>query len=178
MLRLASRRAAARSISPLSALALVALTSLAGCTPWKLAEPARAPLDPMGAPPPGLAQVCVVRSSVVAWALTFPVRDNGVVVGATRGPGHFCYLSDPGWHQLKIEADEVEVAYLYAAPGGRYYLLQEVENIFGYVKCRAVWVDESIAREEIEWTPYTTLVGVPGEERLPGAVPRAPARAP
>jgi hypothetical protein len=174
MSRLAARRAAARFTSPLSALALVALTPLAGCTPWKLAEPARAPLDPMGAPPPGLAQVCVARSSAVASAVTFPVRDNGVVVGATRGPGHFCYLSDPGRHVIHIEADEVETASLDAAPGGRYYLLQEVENILGYVRCSAVWVDESVAREAIASTSYTVLVGVPGEERLPGPVPRAP----
>ena len=75
----------------------------------------------------------MARTSAIAGAVTFPVRDNGVVVGATRGPGHFCYLSDPGRHEIHIEADEVETASLDAAPGVRYYLLQEVENILGYV---------------------------------------------
>lgn len=153
---------------------LAALAGAAGCTSWKLADPER-PLDPLAAAPPDRARICVLRTSFMAGAVTFPVRDNGVLVGATRGPSHFCYLAAPGRHVLTIEGDAVERAEIVAEPGGRYYLKQEVDNAFGYVTCRAIWVTESVARELVEDSRYQVLVGVPGSERLPGEVPFAPA---
>jgi hypothetical protein len=111
----------------------------------------------------------------MAQAVTFPVHDGSMLVGATRGPGHFCYFAEPGRHAIAIEADEVEHAEVIAEPGGRYYLKQEVDNLFGYVKCRAIWVTEPIARELLDGSSSRVLVGVPGSERLPGEVPFAPA---
>lgn len=155
-----------------SALAALALAS--GCTSYELAAPAT-PTAPFAAPPPDRAQICVVRSSILAQAVTFPVRDGAMLVGATRGPGHFCYFAEPGRHTIAIEADEVERAVLIAEPGGRYYLKQEVDNLFGYVKCRAIWVTEPVAHELFDGSSPSVLVGVPSSERLPGEVPFAPA---
>jgi hypothetical protein len=149
---------------------------IAGCTSWKLAEPqtaAAAPFEPL---PPGVARVCVVRTSILALAVPFPTHDNGVLVGATRGQSFFCYLAQPGDHDIAIEADETEHARLEAQPGAAYFLKEEVDNIFGYVKCRAVWVRAEDARDLLASADHRVLVGVPGSEKLPGERPYAPAR--
>lgn len=107
-------------------------------------------------------------------AVTFPTHDNGVLVGATRGPTNFCYLAEPGEHDIAIEADDVEHAKITVEAGKTYYLKQEVENILGYVKCSAVWVNEETAKELFRESSHEVLVGVPGSERLPAATPYAP----
>lgn len=153
---------------------ILASLAAAGCTNWKFSEPEH-PQGPFDAFPPDRAQICVFRQSFLAQAVTFPVHDNGVLVGATRGRSHFCYLAAPGRHVLAIKADKVARAEIIAEPGGRYYLEQEVDNIFGHVTCRPVWVAKSVAAELVEASTYRVLVGVPGNERLPGEVPFAPA---
>jgi hypothetical protein len=147
-----------------------------GCTSWKLAPPATAAVHPSSAPPASAAKICVVRTSVLAQAVTFPTHDNGVLVGATRGPTHFCYLAEPGEHEIAIEADELEKAKLTAEAGKSYFLKQEVDYILGYVKCRGVWLAESEAKDLFENSAYEVLVGVPGSESLPPNPPYAPAR--
>jgi hypothetical protein len=156
-------------------IAFASLALLAGCTSWKLAEPSTPPLT-LAAPPAGRAQICVLRTSLLAAAVTFPVRDNGALVGATRGRGSFCYTAAPGRHAIDVEADDTEHAELVAEAGGRYYLAQEVDNVLGWVRCRAVWLAEPVAREKLASLPYRVLVGVPGQERLPGEAPFAAAR--
>lgn len=156
--------------------AVASLVLVTGCASYKLAEPA-APIDAFATPPPDRAQVCVLRDSWLAQAVAFPVHDDGVLVGATRGAGYFCYLAAPGRHVLTIESDKVEKAELTAEAGGRYYLVHEVDNIFGYVRTRSVWLAERAARERMEDLPCQVLVGVPGSERLPAEVPFAPASA-
>ncbi len=161
---------------PLLVSALGLLTVHSGCTSWKLSQPAAAPIAPLGAAPHHTAKVCVVRTSVLGQAVTFPTRDNSVLVGATRGRGHFCWFAEPGEHDIDIEADEVEHAHVTAVAGRAYYLKQEVDNVFGYVKCRAVWLDAGDAKELFDDTPYETLSGVPGSEKLPELTPNVPAR--
>ncbi len=148
--------------------------ALTDCTSWKLVEPAAA-LAPFAPPPPDLAQICIVRTALLGQAVTFPVHDGGVLVGATRGRSHFCYLAAPGHHVITIEADEIERAEVDVQPGSRRYLKQEVDNIFGHVRCRAVWITEAVARELVLASTYRVLVGVPGTERLPDEPPVAPA---
>jgi hypothetical protein len=164
-----------RSTSWMATSLALAIAMLPACTSWKL-EQIVAPLPPMAPAPANAAKICVVRTSVLAAAVTFPTRDDGVLVGATRGPGHFCYLAEPGEHDITIVADEPEHATLLAEPGHSYYLKQEVDNIFGYVKCRAVWVADSAARDAFDSTYYEALVGVPGGEALPDSPPFAPSR--
>jgi hypothetical protein len=149
---------------------------VAGCTSWKLAPPTTPQVAPFGPPAPTVAKVCVVRTSVLAQLVTFPTHDDGVLVGATRGPSFFCYLAEPGEHEIAIEADEQEDATLTAAAGRTYYLHEEVDNILGYVKCRSVWVTEDVARTLVPDVDYEVLVGVPGTEKLPGDPPFAPAK--
>ena len=157
-------------------LVAVASLALASCVSWKLGSPTAAAVKPRSAPPPGSAKICVVRTSVLAAAVTFPTRDNGQLVGATRGPSHFCYLAEPGEHAIAIEADAVETAKLTAEAGKSYVLKQEVDNILGSVKCRGVWMEERAADELFDESPYQVLVGVPGSERLPSSPNYVPAK--
>jgi hypothetical protein len=161
-----------------AALALSLAASTVACTSYKLAAPHHESPRAETLAPAQLAKVCVVRTSAMAMAVTFPTRDNGVLVGATRGPTYFCYHAEPGDHRITIEADELENAVLHAEAGHTYVLSQEVDNVFGYVKCRAVWVDAQEATPLFAQSEHAVLVGVPGSERLPGHTPVAPARAP
>ena len=120
----------------------------------------------------------MIRTAHIALAVIFPVRDNGVLVGATRGPTYFCYLAEPGDHSLVIESDTVEGAVLTAEPNGHYFLHQEVDNIFGWVRSRSAWVSEGVARDLLRESNYEVLARVPGSERLPMAPVRARARSP
>ncbi len=117
----------------------------------------------------------MLRTSVLALAVTFPTHDNGTLVGATRGRGYFCYFAEPGAHAIRIDADEAEVATLQAQAGKAYFLHEEVDNYFGYVKCRAVWLRADAARAMLQGIDDFELVGVPGDERLPetGSVVKA-----
>jgi hypothetical protein len=155
---------------------LVALLA-SGCSSWKLSSVEKPPVAPNVAERGGgLARVCVIRDSHLAQAVTFPVYDNGKLVGATRGPSYFCYLAEPGDHEIKIEADQADIAKLSAAPGRAYYLSQEVDNLFGFVKARAVWLERDAALEALGALEYQVLIGVPGDQELPGGAPCAPAR--
>lgn len=165
-----------RAIRAAASCALAALALLgSACTSYKLAEP-KQPIDPKLGGPGGLATICVVRTSVLAMAVAMPTRDNGMLVGATRGPTHFCYYAEPGEHEITIEGDSTETAHLTAAPEGRYFLKIEVDNIAGWVRGRGVWITEDVAQEAFESSTYEVLVGVPGEEKLPGEAPIAPAK--
>ena len=160
----------------LVAVVAAAPAVIAGCTSWKLSDPQPASVMPTGPVPPGLARVCVVRTAILALAVPFPTHDNGVLVGATRGQSFFCYLAQPGAHDIAIEADETEHASLDAQAGRAYVLKEEVDNIFGWVKCRAVWVRPDDAPDLLASAEHLVLVGVPGSEKLPGDRPYAPAR--
>ncbi len=157
---------------------LTACLLLAGCTSWKLSGPSATALQPGSPTPAGTAKVCVFRTALVAIAMTFPTRDNGTLVGATSGPTYFCYLAEPGEHEVVVEADNVETARLLAEPGKSYFLKQEVDFIFGYVKCRSVWVAETEAQSLIRGSYPGVLVGVPGSETLPPDPPYARAKHP
>jgi hypothetical protein len=154
------------------------LVFLAACSQYKLREPSIPPLDALGAPPVNAARVCVVRTSVIAGAVTFPTRDNGHLVGATRGPGHFCWLAEPGDHEITIETDHIDTATLRAEAGKAYWLKQGVSNMMGIVTCEPQWIDYAEAQKALEGTPYEVLSGVPGEDKLPEQPPFVKARAP
>lgn len=109
-------------------------------------------------------------------AVTFPTRDNGHLVGATRGPGHFCWLAEPGDHEIVIETDQTDEATLRAEAGRSYYLEVEVSNTFGVVTAKPLWIDAERAAHAIAGTPYEVLEGVPGDQKLPDQPPFVRAR--
>lgn len=160
-----------RRLFPLVSAALLAT----GCAGYKLSQPAKVAYHRGTPPPSDAAKVCVLRTTVLANAVTFPVRDNGTLVGATRGPTHFCYEAEPGDHVLEIDGDALVKTSLRAEAGRAYYLHQQVDFFVGVVKCRPVWVDEAAAQELFDDSIYRVLTSVPDGQTVPPNPPHAPA---
>ncbi len=162
---------------------LVAASCLlfAGCSSYSLAAPKAPPIDAFRSARTDVATVCVIRPSHWALAVTFVVHDDDQLVGATRGESYFCYFAQPGEHRIVSSTgdptDRDGHATLTAVAGSRYWLHQDYDNVFGSITDKLQWVDEARARELLGdgACEYKLIDGVPGEERLPGAAPIAPA---
>lgn len=146
-----------------------------GCSSYGFTEPKAPPIAAFGQPPPGFAQVCVLRPHLSAAAVTFVVRDNGRLVGATRGASYFCYYAQPGRHRVTSEADDVQEANVVALAGARYFLHQRVRNTLGWVSSPMEWVGEPEAQTMIGKCDYRVLTEVPEGTELPPANPTAAA---
>lgn len=165
---------------PLTATTLLGLACLSalGCTSYQLATLESPPAHALTAPPHGLGQICVLRPHNVASLAPAVVRDNGRLVGMTRGPTYFCYYAEPGRHVIastygddvdsKLGTDQVEETQAVIAPGGRYYLHHDVSNP---LVLSVQWVAEPEARTMIEECDYAELTEVPDNEALPGPGP-------
>jgi hypothetical protein len=157
-------------------LALLAVLA-AGCSGYALRKPIVLPLEPFGGVASDLAQICVMRPHWVAWAVTAVVRDNGELVGATRGDTYFCYMVEPGRHSIvSATEDGSDEAMLEAHAGVRYYLHQRIENYIAVVRTRLSWVDETEARRLVAKCGYREIAGVPGKESIPNGAPVASLR--
>jgi hypothetical protein len=148
--------------------ALVAVLSSLACA---CARPAAEPT-----PPRGSAQVCVLRPDSFASDVTMEVRDNGRIVGATRGGTYFCYLAAPGEHQITSIDDDTGPTLLHAADGARYWIHQEVTTLGGDVHAHLDFVDEATAQAMLERIDTRVLVAVRGHEDREDAMPVAAAR--
>lgn len=149
---------------------LLVLGSLLACSPYSLGPP---PADPLAVTRPftsyldSMASVCIIRVARVAMAVTFTVRDNDVLVGATRGPSWFCYRAEPGRHRLRITSEDGEQRFdLGFEPRGRYYLEQRLTYNLGYVVPLGRWVDESAAAGLLAQSQHLVLLGAPATENI------------
>jgi hypothetical protein len=129
----------------------------------------------LGPVPSGSAQVCVVRPDRVAAHVSMPVRDNGRLVGATRGLTFFCYLARAGEHQITSVDDDTGPTLLRAIPGTRYWLHQEVTELAGAIHAHLDWVEEHDALDLLDACESRVHVAVPGHEDETSAQPIAPA---
>lgn len=125
--------------------------------------------------------VCVVRAGTNEdnSERTVPVWDNGVLVGATRGASHFCYLATPGPHVVVSELLLTARLDVDVMPEERRWIEQEVGmSSYRYAGRR---LQESVSLREISAadaqplftrTRRVELFEVPAGERLPagGAV--------
>lgn len=166
-----------RNRSPLFPVLAVGAAFATGCGGYRLSAPAKVAYHRATPPPADAAKVCVLRTTVLANAVTFAVRDNGTLVGATRGPTHFCYEAEPGDHLLEVDGDEVVKTSLRAEAGRSYYLHQKIDFFFGVVKCRPEWVEEAAAQPLFDDSIYRVLTAVPEGQTLPPEPPRAAAAA-
>ena len=148
---------------------LVASGACAAC-----ARPLLEPAEP--ALPKGAAQVCVLRPESVAADVTMEVRDNGRVVGATRGSSYFCYLAALGEHQITSIDDDTGPTLLRASDGARHWIHQEVATLGGDVHAHLDFLDEPSARAMLERIDTKVLVAVRGHEGATDAMPIAAAR--
>ncbi len=159
-----------------SALTVLSLVALSGCTSYELAP--REPSTPVSLAA-NQASVCVLRPHRVAALAPAVVRDNGQLVGMTRGPSHFCYLVQPGRHAIvSTYGDDIDrklglaqdvTASLDAAGGQTYFLHHDVS---GLITLAVRWVPSSAAPAMMADTDEVVLTSAPDDERLPepGAV--------
>jgi len=161
----------------LARLAFLALL-VGGCSGYSLVKPDPLPVDARAWPPAGWAQVCVLRPHWIAAAVTLTVHDDGVLMGATRGPSYFCYYAEPGPHQISSEeadAGALDVAHelrVTPAAGRRYFLHQRIHP-FGHI---LEWVDEELGEKLARRCGYRVLARAPAGEALPPQPPVAPAQ--
>lgn len=156
------------------AVALAAF-GFAGCSPPASPQAPHAAMADLGPVPAGAAQVCVVRPISTAAQVSMPVRDNGRLVGATRGATFFCYLVASGVHLITSTDDDTGPTFLQAVPGARYWLHQDVVELTGDVHAHLDWVDEATALEMLDACEARVRVAVPGHDDEPAAQPIVPA---
>jgi hypothetical protein len=114
-----------------------------------------------------VGRVCVARTSELARAVAFPTWDNGTLVGATKGPTHFCYLAGPGPHRLTMKADNDADASVVVEGGHDYVLLQEVDYVFGatgvHTRAAEAWEQRSGVCQDMAHLAIGALraVGIP-----------------
>jgi len=125
----------------------------------------------------GLAQICVMRPGTLARDVSMELRDNGRLVGATRGGTYVCWLAATGDHQLTSIDDDTGPTWLEARANGRYWLHQEVSELGGRLHAHLDWVEESAAAELIDECDERVRVAVPGHDDEPYSLSIAPAKA-
>ena len=157
---------------------LLPLILVVGCSSYGLVKPDPPPIDAHASPPPGMAQVCVLRPHWLASAVTYVVHDNGVLVGATRGPTYFCWLAAAGPHVITSECDDIlrdpiELRAL-LAPDVRYYI-HESPNPLGH---SFEWVPPEKGAEMVARCGYRRVVSAPSSEHVPPPTPIVNALAP
>ena len=118
-----------------------------------------------------------MRPEAMAAQVSIPVRDNGRLVGATRGTTYFCYLAATGQHQITSVDDDTGPTVLRAQDGARYWLHQDVSELAGQVHAHLDFVEEAAALEMLEACETRVRVSVPGHEDEPATQPIAPASA-
>lgn len=156
-------------------LLLAPLLCLA-CSSYSTAPPQSPVVDPVSPLPADVGRVCVVRTSHLAQAVAFPTYDNGTLVGATKGPTHFCYLVAPGAHEIAMKADNEAKVALTVEPGHDYVLEQKLQFVFGIVNVEPAWASADRAKALLADSDYEVLAEVPGREQLPDPNRIMPAR--
>ena len=150
--------------------AAVAGLALAACSPYRLADPPQDPdavTQPFTAYLDGMASVCMIRTAMLAMAVTFVVRDNDMLVGATRGPSWFCYRAEPGRHHIAIASEDgVQSFDVDLELRGRYYLDLGLLYRLGFVVPQGRWTDEADASALLSRSHHRVLQGAPAREAL------------
>jgi len=153
-----------RTIACISSVALLACSHAKSPAPREVA-----------AIPQGVAQVCVVRPEAESSSVTMTLKDNGRLVGATRGRTYVCWLVAPGAHQIGSDDDDTGPILLRAEANARYWLHQEVLEVGGVAHAHLDFVDDAEAHDLLDACEERVRVAVPGHDDHPAAQPVAPA---
>lgn len=141
----------------------------AGCTGYRVAHVEPHPVDALAPAPAELGKICIYRDSLVGQALILPVRDNGEVVGATDGQGHFCYLATPGRHTLTTDVSDAPALVLEVRGGDTHHVEHEVnvgtDALVPLSRAQAAELAPNLA--------YAVVSEAPEGEALPATVPTA-----
>lgn len=154
-----------------------------GCTSYELQTHFPAPQLPIG--PPGTGQICVLRPHQVAALVPAIVKDNGTLVGMTKGPSYFCYLAAPGYHLLStFYGDDIDHRLgtgaqkdlmVLVPPSGRVFVHHDVSAI---LSLSVAVLSEADASAKIAGCYYVTLSSVPSGGILPKQGDVLPAQSP
>jgi hypothetical protein len=93
--------------------------------------------------------------------MTMAIRDNGRLVGATRGATFVCWLAAPGDHQIVSIDDDTGPTLLQARPGKHYWLHQEVSTLGAEVHAHLDWIDTQAASEMLDHCTTRVKASVP-----------------
>lgn len=151
--------------------ALLALLC-AGCSRYEVAS-ITTPLVAVDAQPPERhALVCLLRGSVVGAALTIPVHDGDTLVGATDGPGWFCYFAAEGHHLLQVGVSDADPLSFEVVGGERIHV--ELAIRFGQDELRRI--DAGQARAIAAGHGFAIIESAPEGETIPEGIVVAPAQ--
>lgn len=156
------------------AVALGAAVALGGCIRSDLIYPDLPPIDPLATPVYAMAQICVVRPHTWAMARTSLFRDNGNLVGATRGPSYFCYVAQPGVHRLEVLDDTPAAAVEFSLTAGQRLFFH---HRVGLAHDRLSVMTEQEAPELLDKCDYSQLLDTP-QRLVTSEAPARPVRQP
>ena len=111
--------------------------------------------------PANLSRVCVVRVETFDDRTAFPTWDNGVLVGATRGGTHFCYIAEPGVHEIVMGAKNTISLAATLEAGKGYYLEHEAIPAAGVTNVKATWIADATAKLLLGQSSYEVITEVP-----------------
>jgi hypothetical protein len=120
------------------------------------------PAPPLTQPAPaGAAKVCIVRIGSDGALSTFPVRDNGVLVGATVGGSCFCYFAAEGRHELEARSDGYDTIEIEVKRGADVYLVQAARGAVGIVRAPLSVLTADEGKAAMKTCQYSVLTQVP-----------------
>ncbi len=169
---ISAKKAVAMRAALLLALLTASATAQVACARAGAHASAAFDLEPT---PANVARVCVLRPESMAGSRSIEVRDNGRLVGATRGETFLCWIATPGAHQIAAHDDDTGPVLLHARAGGRYWLHQDIVELDGMLHAHLDWLEEPAALEMLEACETRVRVSVPGHDD-PRAMPIAPAK--
>lgn len=143
--------------------------ALSACSGYGVTVANKPPVSAFAKPPDQQATVCVFRPHGLGAAVLTPVTDNGAIVGGTEGQSYFCYLAEPGTHQIAV--DDAKPAKLKIAAGEHYYF----QHTFSRGPDLLQRVDEPSAKRLAAHTVYTILDEAPEGRTAPPAIALAKA---
>jgi hypothetical protein len=149
---------------------LLALLACTGCTGYGVSVAKSPPVAAFAPPPDGSATVCVFRPHGLGMSVITPVTDNGQLVGGTETQGYFCYLADPGQHQVRVD-DAPPIAFRVEAGDSLYF-----RHEFHRGPDKLVPIDRAAASDLAKQCDYMVLDEAPEGRRAPALIARAPAQ--
>lgn len=130
---------------------------LSGCGAYVL-TPAKPPTD---ATPAGAAKVCIVRVGSDGSTLTFTVKDNGTMVGATTGGTCFCYFAAQGPHELESRSDGFDTMEFEAKAGADHIIIQATRAAVGIVRAKLDELSVDEGKAAMKSCQYSVLTQTP-----------------
>lgn len=150
-------------------LGLLLVSWLSACSPYRVIVTHSPPADVQIVPPEGMGLICILRPHSIGWARTVPVYDNGLLLGATKGPSYFCYVAQAGTHLVDSRSAPNRRLAVTVTAGETRYLHQALR----IGADRLSVVSEATAQQMLERCDYSLLTFAPSQD-IAAEAPAAP----